>query len=75
MPGGKAKFTKKQDRQAKHVADSEKEKGMDPKKAKRVGYATVNKQKSKRKVSARRKANQKKSDDDANRRKRNKGRS
>lgn len=80
MPG-KSRFTKKQDRQAKHVEESEEQKGMDPEKAKRVGYATVNKAKSKKKkappkkMSARRKANQKKSNDDANRRKRNKGRS
>jgi len=48
MPG-KHKFTKKQDRQAAHVAASEKKKGMSAKKAKAIGYATVNKQKSKKK--------------------------
>ena len=37
----KSRFTKKDDRQAKHVAASEKAKGMDPKETKRVGYATV----------------------------------
>jgi hypothetical protein len=45
MPG-KGKFTAKQDRQAEHVADSERARGMSPSKAKSVGYATVNKQKS-----------------------------
>ena len=39
----------KQDRQAAHIAASEKKKGMSAKKAKAIGYATVNKQKSKKK--------------------------
>jgi hypothetical protein len=47
--GGKKRFTPKQDRQAKHVADSMRKEGMSAKKAMSVGYATVNKQKSKRK--------------------------
>lgn len=42
MPG-KSRFTEKEDRQAMHVAASERKKGMPPKKAKSVGYATVNK--------------------------------
>ncbi len=46
MPG-KHKFTVKQDRQAAHVASSMKKKGVSSKKAKSIGYATVNKQKSK----------------------------
>ncbi|MGA2404735.1 MAG: hypothetical protein ABSG91_24035 [Syntrophobacteraceae bacterium] len=45
MPG-KSRFTKKQDRMAAHIAASEKKKGMPAKKAKSVGYATVNKRKS-----------------------------
>ena len=49
----KKRFSKKQDRQAKHVADSEKKRGMDSKTAERVGYATVNKQKSAKKKSKR----------------------
>lgn len=48
MPGKKHKFTKKQDRQAMHIAESEKARGMSSKDAKAVGYATVNKNKSKR---------------------------
>lgn len=48
MPG-KGRFTAKQDRQAKHIAASEVKRGMSPKAAKSVGYATVNKQKSKKK--------------------------
>lgn len=47
MPGKKRRFTPKQDRQAKHVADSERARGMSPEEAKRVGYATVNKNKKK----------------------------
>ena len=45
MPGKKHKFTAKQDRQAKHIADSEKKAGYSPKEAKAIGYATVNKRK------------------------------
>ena len=50
MPGKGHRFTAKQDRQAKHVEDSERARGMSPKKAKSAGYATVNanKKKSKR---------------------------
>jgi hypothetical protein len=42
-------FTKKEDRQASHIAASEKGKGVDAKKAKAIGYATINKNKSKKK--------------------------
>lgn len=46
MPGKGHKFTPKQDRMAKHIATSERKKGMSAKRAKAVGYATVNKRKS-----------------------------
>lgn len=49
MPGSGHRFTPKQDRQASHVAASEEKKGLPPKKAKAIGYATVNKQKAKAK--------------------------
>jgi hypothetical protein len=49
MPGKNARFTKKQDRQAKHVADSEKKSGKSADEAKRIGFATVNKNKSAKK--------------------------
>jgi len=41
MPGKKHKFSEKEDRQAKHIADSEGggEEGT------RIGYATINKRK------------------------------
>ena len=45
MPGKGHRFTTKQDRQAKHIAASERAKGFSPKEAKSIGYATVNKQK------------------------------
>jgi hypothetical protein len=48
MPG-KSRFTMKENRQAQHVAASMRKKGMSPKRAKSVGYATVNKQKAKKK--------------------------
>jgi len=42
MPKGKGhRFTAKEDRQASHVAASERAQGMSPEEAKRVGYATV----------------------------------
>ena len=41
MPGKGHRFSEKEDRQASHVAASMKKKGMSPKKAKSVGYATV----------------------------------
>lgn len=50
MPRGKRRrFTAKEDRQAGHIAASERKRGMSAKRAKSVGYATVNKQKSRRK--------------------------
>lgn len=39
MPG--KRFTKKEDRQAAHVAASERARGMSAKEARSVGYATV----------------------------------
>jgi len=46
MPKGKEhRFTEKEDRMAKHIMVSEKKKGFSPKKAKAIGYATVNKAK------------------------------
>ncbi len=45
MPG-KGKFTAKQDRQAEHITQSEQKSGKSAKEAERIGYATVNKQKS-----------------------------
>lgn len=47
MPGP-GRFSKKQDRQASHVAASERARGMSAREAKRVGYATVNARKGKR---------------------------
>ena len=42
MPKGKGhRFSAKEDRQAAHVAASERARGMSPKEAKSVGYATV----------------------------------
>jgi hypothetical protein len=49
MPGKKHKFTAKQDRQAAHIAASEKKSGMSAKEAKSIGYATVQKIKNKNK--------------------------
>ena len=49
MPGPGSRFTAKQDRQAQHIAASERKRGVSAKKAKEIGYATVNKQKSKKK--------------------------
>jgi hypothetical protein len=49
MPRGRSsRFTEKEDRQAKHVAASERKRGKSAKTAKRIGYATVNKNKSKK---------------------------
>jgi hypothetical protein len=49
MPRGTSnRFTEKEDRQAKHVAASERKKGKSSKVAKRIGYATVNKNKKKK---------------------------
>lgn len=46
MPG--RRFTEKQDRQAAHVAASERARGMSAREARSVGYATVNKRASRR---------------------------
>lgn len=47
MPKGR--FTAKQDRQAAHIAASERARGVPAKEAKSIGYATINKEKSARK--------------------------
>jgi hypothetical protein len=39
MPGGR--FSEKEDRQAQHVAASERARGVSAERAKRIGYATV----------------------------------
>jgi hypothetical protein len=45
MPkGDKSSYTDKQKRQAKHIEDSEEDKGKSKKTAERIAYATVNKQ-------------------------------
>ncbi len=50
MPKGKKpRFTEKQDRQAEHVAASERLKGKSEEEALSIGYATVNKQKAAKK--------------------------
>jgi hypothetical protein len=46
MPGGR--FTEKQDRQAGHIAASMRARGYGAKAARSIGYATLNKQKGKR---------------------------
>jgi len=43
------RFTKKEDRQAEHIKESEKERGRSDEDAERIAYATVNKQKSEKK--------------------------
>jgi hypothetical protein len=48
MPGNKHRFTQKEDREAQHVKESEMERGKSKEDAERIGYATVNKQKSKK---------------------------
>jgi hypothetical protein len=49
MPKGKGhRFTSKQHREAMHVAASERRKGKSNKQALRIGWATVNKRKKKR---------------------------
>jgi hypothetical protein len=45
----KRRFTTKEDRQAGHIAASERKRGVPAKRAKSIGYATVQKQKSRRK--------------------------
>jgi len=48
LPGSKHRFTAKEDREAKHIMESEEERGKSEKDAERIAYATVNKQKSKK---------------------------
>lgn len=43
------RFTDKEDRQAQHIKQSEKERGKSNEDAERIAYATVNKQKSEKK--------------------------
>lgn len=43
------RFTEKEDRQAGHVAASERKKGKKPALARSIGYATVNKMKGRKK--------------------------
>ena len=42
--GSKKSYTSKQRRQAHHIEESEKKRGMSSKRAAQIGYATVNKQ-------------------------------
>jgi len=42
--GSKKSYTSKQKRQAHHIEESEKKRGMSSKRAAQIGYATVNKQ-------------------------------
>jgi hypothetical protein len=45
MPRGeKSSYTDKQKRQAEHIEDSERERGVSKKSAERIAWATVNKQ-------------------------------
>ena len=45
MPrGAKSSYTDKQKRQAKHIAENEKDQGRSEKAAERIAWATVNKQ-------------------------------
>jgi hypothetical protein len=48
---GGRRFTAKQDRQAQHIADSERKRGKSAKESKAIGYATIQKGKSKKKKS------------------------
>lgn len=50
MPGKNRRFTEKQDRMAKHIAASERGRGVSDEQAERIGYATVNKRKQKSKL-------------------------
>jgi hypothetical protein len=49
MPGKNSRYTKKEDRQAEHIKESEKKSGKSDADAERIGYATVNKEKNKKK--------------------------
>ena len=47
MPSGKGhRFTAKEHRQAEEIIKSEEERGVPPERAERIGWATVNKRKS-----------------------------
>mgnify|MGYP007135349092 CR=1 FL=1 len=48
MPGKGRRFTAKQDRMAKHIAASERKRGVPAKEARSIGYATVQKYKSRK---------------------------
>lgn len=48
MPGTKHRFTEKEDREAEHIMESEMERGKSEEEARRIGFATVNKQKSRK---------------------------
>ncbi|MBA3874691.1 MAG: hypothetical protein H0X30_36650 [Anaerolineae bacterium] len=48
MPGKKRRYTKKEDRQAEHIKESEKDRGRSEEDAERIAYSTVNKQRSKK---------------------------
>lgn len=45
----KDRFSKKEDRQAQHIKESEMDRGKSKDEAERIGYATVNKQKNEKK--------------------------
>jgi hypothetical protein len=49
MPGRGGRFTQKEDRQAEHIKESEMKRGHSEEDAERIGYATVNKEKSEHK--------------------------
>jgi hypothetical protein len=50
MPDKEAnRFSEKEDRQAEHIKESEKQRGKSEEDAERIGYATVNKQKHEKK--------------------------
>lgn len=49
MPDKKSRFTEKEDRMAEHIKESEEKRGRTEEDAERIGYATVNKHKSKEK--------------------------
>jgi hypothetical protein len=47
--GNSGRFTNKEDRQAEHIKESEEKRGHSAEDAERIGYATVNKEKSEKK--------------------------
>jgi hypothetical protein len=49
MPDRKDRYTKKEDRMAEHIKESERERGKSEEDAERIGYATVNKHKQEKK--------------------------